>query len=163
MAIMSDRVFIRRFSAVLAGLVGFAIIFVIIASVVSIGVEGHPNVRQELKARRLTPVAKVVTNPKALMASTQKQSAAKPAMSGQQVVAQVCSACHQAGMLGAPKIGDAADWGHRYKTQGGLKGLVNHAIHGIGQMPPRGGNPALTEQDIHNAVKYMLSKAGISG
>jgi len=78
-------------------------------------------------------------------------------------VAQTCTVCHGPGVMGAPKIGDANDWGNRFKTQGGLDGLTKHAIAGIRQMPARGGNPALTDEEMHAAVKYMLSKAGISG
>lgn len=163
MSAHSDRAFVRSFATVLAGLAGIGVVCIIIAAIVSKGVETHPEVQTSLLAERLAPVAQVVTDPKALMKAAQENAASKPKLTGEQVVAQVCSACHAAGMLGSPKIGDSAEWGKRFKTQGGLDGLVKHAINGLNQMPPRGGNPALTDQEIHDAVKYMLSKAGISG
>lgn len=163
MSATSDRAFVRSFIMVLAALTGIAAFCMIVAAILSRGIEDHSGAQQALLQQRLQPVAKVVTDPKALMAAAKADSAKQPKLTGEQVVAQVCSACHQAGMLGAPKIGDAADWGKRFKTQGGLDGLVGHAIKGINQMPPRGGNPALSDDEIHDAVKYMLSKAGISG
>ncbi len=163
MSAHSDRAFVRSFAVVLAGLGAIGVSCIILATVLSVGVESHPQAEKVLLEARLQPVAKVVTDPKALMAAAQAKAAGQPKLTGEQVVAQVCSACHAAGMLGSPKIGDADAWGKRFKTQGGLDGLVKHAIHGLNQMPPRGGNPALTDQEIHDAVKYMLSKAGISG
>lgn len=160
MSATSDRAFIRSFALVLAALAGIAVVCGIIAAIITRGVDSHPEVQQALAAQRLTPVAKVVTDPKALM--TAASDSAKPELTGEQVVSQVCSACHQAGMLGAPKIGDNAEWSKRFKTQGGLDGLVGHAIKGLNQMPPRGGNPALTDKEIHEAVKYMLGKSGVS-
>ena len=163
MAAKSDGEFMRSFARVLLMLCGLTIVLIIIGAIVGSGVDKHPTAQEARIAARLQPVATVVTNPKALMQASADSSASKPALTGEQVVSQVCSACHAAGVLGAPKIGDATEWGKRFKTQGGLNGLVQHAIHGLNQMPPRGGNPALTDQEIHDAVKYMLSKAGIKG
>lgn len=163
MAAKSDGEFMRSFAGVLAILCGITVVLIIIGATLGSGVDKHPGAQQVRIAERLQPVATVVTNPKALMQAAADKNASKPALTGKQVVSQVCSACHAAGVLGAPKIGDASEWGKRFKSQGGLDGLVQHAIHGLNQMPPRGGNPALTDQEIHDAVKYMLSKAGISG
>jgi cytochrome c5 len=77
---------------------------------------------------------------------------------GQEVVSGVCSACHAAGMLGSPKIGDKAAWGPRIAQ--GYETLIKHAIEGIRSMPPRGGNAALTDNEIANAVAYMANQGG---
>ena len=83
-------------------------------------------------------------------------------MSGQQVFAQVCKTCHEAGIAGAPKIGDKSLWGPRIAE--GEKTLVQHAIDGYqgksGVMPPKGGNPSLTDDEVHRAVVYMADQAG---
>jgi cytochrome c5 len=42
----------------------------------------------------------------------------------------------------------------------GYATLYNHAITGIRGMPPKGGNPSLSEADIANAVGYMFSESG---
>lgn len=79
---------------------------------------------------------------------------------GEQVVTAVCSACHAAGALGAPKIGDSGAWAPRISQ--GYETLVQHAIKGIRSMPARGGNPDLTDGEIANAVAYMANKSGAS-
>jgi cytochrome c5 len=74
------------------------------------------------------------------------------------VVMAVCSACHAAGALGSPKIGDKAAWGPRIAQ--GYETLIKHAIEGIRSMPARGGNPDLTDNEVANAVAYMANQAG---
>jgi cytochrome c5 len=39
--------------------------------------------------------------------------------------------------------------------------LVQHAIQGFKAMPPKGGNPNLSDQEVSSAVAFMLDKAGI--
>jgi len=81
---------------------------------------------------------------------------------GKQVYQTTCSLCHAAGMAGAPKVGDMAAWGPRVAQ--GYNILLKHATEGFtgksGAMPPKGGNPSLSEADIANAVGYMFSESG---
>ncbi|MGH8457024.1 MAG: c-type cytochrome [Stenotrophobium sp.] len=81
-------------------------------------------------------------------------------MPGDRTVGHVCSVCHGAGLLGAPKIGDASAWQARLKRAGSVDKLVDSAAHGRGNMPPRGGQSKLTDQDLKAAIQYMLSKSG---
>ena len=76
---------------------------------------------------------------------------------GDQVFAAQCSACHAAGALGAPKLGDAGAWAARIKT--GFDALVHSALAGKGQMPPQGGGD-FSDYEIARAVVFMTSKAG---
>jgi len=76
---------------------------------------------------------------------------------GDQVFAAQCSACHAAGALGAPKLGDAGAWASRIKT--GFDALVHSALAGKGQMPPQGGGD-FSDYEIARAVVFMTSKAG---
>jgi len=78
--------------------------------------------------------------------------------SGEDVVKAACGTCHTAGLMNSPKIGDKAQWAPRIAQ--GYDKLVSHAINGIRTMPAKGGNPALTDGEIANAVKYMANKAG---
>ena len=78
--------------------------------------------------------------------------------SGEEVVTAVCGMCHTAGLMNAPKIGDKGLWAPRIAQ--GYDTLVNHAIHGIRSMPAKGGNPALTDGEIANAVAFMANSAG---
>ncbi|MEO8312017.1 MAG: c-type cytochrome [Caldimonas sp.] len=76
---------------------------------------------------------------------------------GEQVFAGQCSACHAAGALGAPKLGDTAAWAARIKT--GFAALLHSALAGKGQMPPQSGGDS-TDYEIARAVVYMTGKAG---
>ncbi len=79
---------------------------------------------------------------------------------GEQIVKGVCATCHQAGVAGAPKIGDKTAWAPRIKE--GFNALVKDAIKGKGAMPPKGGNPALSDDDVARAVAFMANQAGAS-
>ena len=75
--------------------------------------------------------------------------------SGQEVVRDQCVKCHEAGIGGAPKIGDRAAWAPRMKQ--GIDNLARSAIRGHGGMPPRGGQANLTDSEIRNAVLHMFN------
>ncbi len=84
-----------------------------------------------------------------------EQSGARP---GRETYDRVCFACHTAGVLNAPKL-VAGEWADRLGN--GLDGLMANTINGLGSMPPRGGNPSLSDGDLYNAVVYMLNEAGV--
>jgi cytochrome c5 len=85
-------------------------------------------------------------------------AAARP---GDQTVARVCSNCHEEGLLGAPRIGDRAAWTARLSAAGSVEQLAQSAAHGKGNMPPRGGQSALTDDDLTAAIRYMLNRSGV--
>lgn len=68
-----------------------------------------------------------------------------------------CVACHGTGVLGAPRTGDAAAW--KARSGGNLAALVASAKAGKGAMPPKGGMPAISDQQLENAVAYILSQS----
>jgi cytochrome c5 len=78
------------------------------------------------------------------------------AADGKTVYAQTCAACHTTGIAGSPKLGDKAAWAPR--LGGGNGPLVAAVVKGKGAMPPKAGNPSLTEGDIRAAVEFMLSQ-----
>ncbi len=80
--------------------------------------------------------------------------------SGEEVFNGVCMACHSAGLMGAPKPGDNAAWAPRIAQ--GYDTLVQHAVKGIRMMPAKGGNAALSDDEVAAAVKYMANKSGAS-
>ncbi|HEX3170602.1 MAG TPA: cytochrome c5 family protein, partial [Burkholderiales bacterium] len=43
---------------------------------------------------------------------------------------------------------------------GGLEHLTQNAIKGMGQMPPRGGNPDLNDIEIARAIVFMANQSG---
>ncbi len=82
----------------------------------------------------------------------------KAARSGEAVYNAVCTSCHAAGVLNAPKIDDKGAWAPRVAN--GLDGLMKNAINGLNSMPARGGDPSITDEELSNAIVYMTGKAG---
>jgi cytochrome c5 len=81
-------------------------------------------------------------------------------LSGPQVYNAACLACHGSGIGGAPVLGDADAWAPRIAQ--GDDVLKGHAINGftnVGFMPPKGGRVDLSDQEIYDAVDYMVSEA----
>ena len=77
---------------------------------------------------------------------------------GEQVFQAVCTGCHAAGALGAPKFGDAAAWAPRIAT--GYEALLNSALKGKNAMPAKGGASDLSDLEVGRAVVYMANKGG---
>jgi len=78
--------------------------------------------------------------------------------SGKDIVDTQCAPCHRTGLHGAPRIGDHKAWADRASR--GLSALTESALHGIRQMPPHGGNAALTDADLKRAITYMVNQSG---
>lgn len=80
---------------------------------------------------------------------------------GKSVYGKTCALCHAAGVAGAPKPGDKADWGPRIAQ--GMDVLHKHAIEGFtgakGLMPARGGATALSDDDVKAAVAFMVDQS----
>jgi len=77
---------------------------------------------------------------------------------GEEVYKAACLFCHQAGVLNAPKFGDANAWAPRIQT--GIETLYNSALNGKGQiMQPRGGCMNCTDNELKAAVDYMVNAA----
>ena len=77
---------------------------------------------------------------------------------GEEVVKAVCSMCHAAGLMNAPKIGDKDAWKPRIAQ--GQATLISHATNGIRSMPAKGGNSSLSDNEVSNAVVYMANAGG---
>jgi cytochrome c5 len=82
------------------------------------------------------------------------------AADGAAVYRQTCAACHDAGVAGAPRPGDPGAWEQRLpKGIDAMTGLVIEGVQGYsGVMPPRGGNPALSDAELRAAVEFIVAK-----
>ena len=91
-------------------------------------------------------------------AAPQKVAMSDAATAGKAVYDKACQACHNMGIAGAPKVGDVAGWTDRIKQ--GMATLNDHAINGYqganGVMPAKGGNMSLSDDEVKNAVAYMV-------
>ena len=78
---------------------------------------------------------------------------------GSVIFGNLCTGCHTSGAGGAPTL-DKAHWAARIAQ--GKDVLHKHAIEGYtgpdgGVMPPKGGNPALTDAQVMATVDWMLA------
>lgn len=109
------------------------------------------------------PAAGAANIEKALTARIQKigmieiRDANRVLKLGEEVFKVQCSACHAAGVAGAPKAGDAAAWAPRIAT--GYEALLNSALKGKGAMGAQGGGDFET-LEIGRAVVYMANASG---
>ena len=94
-------------------------------------------------------IAAAILAPAALAAAP----AAKGGANGEKIYAANCASCHAAGVLGAPKAGDKAAWAPRLKQ--GKETLYTHGLNGFKMMPPKGGNPALKDEEVKAAIDFM--------
>jgi cytochrome c5 len=140
-------------TVVLAFLVPIIIIVMLVHLATSEDIVGSGSSAQtsEAIASRIKPVAGF---------NLVDANAPKVFKTGQQVFDSTCTACHTAGVAGAPKIGDASAWAPLIKT--GYDAMLKIALHGKGAMPPKGGNPSLSDFEIERAVVYMANKSGAS-
>lgn len=80
---------------------------------------------------------------------------------GNKIYTSNCFACHGAGVAGAPKLGDSANWAPRITR--GMDAMTANAINGFkgarGYMPAKGGFANLTDAEVTAAVAYMVSES----
>ena len=74
-----------------------------------------------------------------------------------------CILCHEGAIEGAHRFDQKARW--RESAEKGFDQLVYNVVHGnygkYGELPVMGMCPQCSEQDIKDAVAYMLVNAGM--
>ena len=158
-----DRAFLRQFSAVIAGFMLLTVALIFLARFMQPDPDADANPSQAiLKEQRILPVGAVRAGEAGAseLAEAQAAAAAAPVVQevavvdGEQVYGGLCKTCHEAGVAGAPIAG--SDLMGARLGEKGLETLVHNAINGLNAMPPRGGNPNLTDEQIQAAVEFML-------
>jgi len=152
---MNDSTFGRLFIGMIISLVVLTIIVAVAASFASIEVNAKLDERSELEnsqatALRIAPVGK-------FSASTVAAAPISAAAMSVEDMYASCSACHASGVLDAPITGDAGQWAERIAK--GTESLYNNAINGINAMPARGGNSALSDDNVKAIVDYMIAQS----
>ncbi|MEL7022793.1 MAG: c-type cytochrome [Pseudomonadota bacterium] len=166
-----DKKFFDVFMVVLAILVAISIAIYVFSARLSADTQGRYIVEDEAYqaqiADRITPVGELV-----LPGEAGQRTVAAPVavpepvaveLTGAQVYNNACGACHTGGIGGAPMLGNADAWQARLAQ--GLETLRTHAVEGYqgeaGYMPAKGGNPALSDEDVYRAIDYMIAEAGL--
>ena len=97
----------------------------------------------------------------AMLVSGNAFAANYDAAAGKAVYEASCASCHKAALMGAPALGNKAEWAPRIAK--GIPALVSNSIKGFkgakGMMMPKGGNPKLTDAQVGNAVAYIVSQS----
>lgn len=163
-----DQKFFDMYSLVIAVLVVATIGIFVLAMKMSDATQGvYTRETAEYQAQiadRLKPVGQVYLPGEEQTASTVVVAEPEPvatAMTGPQVYNSACLACHASGAGGAPIVGDTTQWGDRIAQ--GLDTLTQHAIEGysgaMGYMPAKGGRMDLSDEEVMNAVEYMVGES----
>ena len=169
----SDQGVLRQFSLMIGGLAVLTVVLILSALAIYEHAphETNPNEPAQV-AERIAPAGAVYagnTGRAAMQAAA--DAAAKAAASqvayggttdGKEIYDHLCTSCHTSGVAGAPKLGNKAMWGPRIAE--GLDTLIKHATDGYhgpdgNFMPPKGGNPALTDEQVKAAVTWIVGQA----
>ncbi|UKE50731.1 cytochrome c5 family protein [Xanthomonas translucens] len=165
-----DLEFLKRFSLVIGLLAIITLGLIVFAAYLhgSIPPEVSP-VALKRTEERIAPVGAVYAGSTGAAAQAAAQAAALAKASaqvayggttdGKVIFNNLCTACHTTGVGKAPTL-DHSHWDARIAQ--GKDTLYKHAIEGYtgpdgGIMPPKGGNPALSEAQVHATVDWMLS------
>ena len=78
-------------------------------------------------------------------------------IAGEAEYKKACAVCHDAGVSGAPKLGDKAAWGRRIDK--GMQALYDVTIKGKPgtAMMPKGGSQ-LSDDALKSTVDFMVAK-----
>jgi cytochrome c5 len=166
-----DQKFFDMYSLVIGGLAIAALgIFVLAMKISDRTQEAYKREGTEFQAavaERIRPVGEVyLPGEEAAAAAPTAETVSEPepvaaALSGPQVYNSACLACHGAGIGGAPVLGNVEAWAERIAQ--GMDILKDHAINGYqgsaGYMPAKGGRTDLSDEEVANAVDYMVSES----
>jgi len=164
-----DLEFLKRFSMVIGLLAAITLGLILLAAWLHtrIPAEVSPTAAKRTE-QRIAPAGAVYAGSTgaAAQAAAQAAALAKAASQvayggttdGKVIYDNLCTACHTTGVGLAPTL-DHSHWDARIAQ--GKETLYKHAIEGYtgpdgGIMPPKGGNPALTEEQIHATVDWMI-------
>jgi len=170
-----DKKFFKNYSIVLGLLAVMIIIFLVAARTIGLDEMDRVMATRHTKdiSQQTEPVGQVS------MAGDKEQPAqAAPAPApqtaaadtgaasgdaGKKVFNGLCVSCHGTGLPGAPQFGNKEEWAPRIAK--GKDTLYKHALHGFSSgaggvpMPPKGGNPALSDDEVKAAVDYMVANS----
>lgn len=110
--------------------------------------------------QRIKPVSKVyVEGDEVPQVANEMPKGAEPAgpRTSEDIYNTYCGACHNSGVAGAPKKGDAAAWEPRVAA--GMDTLYSHAINGLNAMPAKGTCSDCSDDEIKATIDYILENS----
>lgn len=167
----TDAVFLKHFAQLIAFLVLVCVLLIALGAYIY---SDHPSPENPGAAKvtdqRIAPVGAVYAGDTGAAAIAAAAEAAKSAaasevaydgtLDGSVIYGNLCHACHDSGAGGSPKLSDKAVWAPRIAQ--GEETLLKHAIEGFsgsaGMMPAKGGNPALSDEQVKATVDWMITQ-----
>jgi cytochrome c5 len=149
--------------AVLSGLIGISILVAMVYVLVAAGITGDRGKDEPGKSVTLIfPEDSVAPDGGAVGASLAATPGPMATGAGEDpglaIYNKACMVCHDAGVAGAPRLGDKADWEPRVAQ--GSDRFLQVVIAGMGVMPPRGSCMDCGDEELKAAIRYMLVQAG---
>ena len=168
----SDLDFLKKFSMVIAFLLATTVVLILLGSHLAATYHKYavtPQAAAQTEAR-IAPVGAVFAGKDGEIEHAAAEEAAKKraasevayggTIDGKTIFGNLCTGCHTSGAGGAPTL-DPSHWGARLAQ--GKDTLYKHATEGFtgssGVMPAKGGNPALTEEQVKATVDWMVAQA----
>ncbi|MFN2288294.1 MAG: cytochrome c5 family protein [Chromatocurvus sp.] len=68
-----------------------------------------------------------------------------------------CAVCHEAGVAGAPKTGNAQAWAPRMEK--GMDAMLLSVKNGLNAMPPKGMCFDCSDEEYRELINYMAAPA----
>jgi cytochrome c5 len=169
-----DLDFLKRFSMIIAFLMALTLALILFARHLQNAVPQETNPVEAARTEaRIAPAGAVYAGATGAAQQAAAAEAAKAAAAsqvayggttdGSVIFGNLCAGCHKTGAGGAPML--TAD-GFGARAGKGKDTLYTHAINGFqgtaGVMPAKGGNPALTDEQVKATVDWMLGQVGKS-
>lgn len=155
---MNDNQFATTMMTILGVLVALTVIIIIVANVLMPGTDySDDSLVQSSLEERIKPAGTLAIAGVTPVNTNVAANDAGASVGASKTAAELytgCAACHDAGVLNAPKLGDKAGWTARLGK--GTEALYSSAINGIGGMPAKGGRADYSDDDIKKVVDYML-------
>ncbi|MGB0134462.1 c-type cytochrome [Dokdonella sp.] len=167
----TDAVFLKHFAQLITFLVVLCVLLIALGAYIYSDNPSPVNPgAAKVTDQRIAPVGAVYAGDTGAAAIAAAAEAAKAAaasevayggtLDGSVIYGNLCHACHETGAGGSPTLADKAAWTSRIAQ--GEETLVKHAIEGYtgsaGMMPAKGGNPALTDEQVTVTVEWMISQ-----
>jgi cytochrome c5 len=113
--------------------------------------------QQQLVAERIAPMGHVVMSSDVAVTLASAVVGDQKGRTGESIYNSNCMACHNYGVAGAPKFGDAEAWAK--KLEKGIDLVYANAINGIRGMPARGTCMDCSDDEIKVTIDYILNNS----